>query len=66
MLKQSDHSPDIACQQNHAESHSAQIGYTHGARNGNIIGRFQERKRYTRSNLEFTMNNGKGDRIYAL
>ena len=59
-------SPDIACQQNYGESHSAQIGYAHGARNGNITGRFQERKRYTRSNLEFTMNNGKGDIIYAL
>ena len=32
---------------------------------GNRTGRFHERKRYTRSNLEFTMDNGKIDRISA-
>ena len=63
MLKQSDNSPDIACKQSYAEIHSAQIGYIHGARNGNRTGRFHERKRYTRSNLKFTMDNGKVDRI---
>ena len=35
-----------------SEGHSAQIGYVHGARNGNRTGRFHERKRYTRSNLK--------------
>ncbi len=65
MLKQSDNSPDIACKQSYAESHSAQIGYIHGARNGNITGRFHERKRYTRSNIKFTMDNGKVNRISA-
>ena len=39
MLKQSDNSPDIACKQSYAENHSAQIGYIHGARNGNRWGR---------------------------
>ena len=33
MVKQSDNSPDIACKPSYAESHSAQIGYIHGARN---------------------------------
>ena len=63
MLKQSDNSRDNACKQSYAESHSAQIGYIHGARNGTRTGRFHERKRYTRSNLKFTMDNGKVDRI---
>ncbi len=63
MLKQSDNSRDNACKQSYAESHSAQIGYIHGARNGSRTGRFHERKRYTRSNLKFTMDNGKVDRI---
>ena len=63
MLKQSDNSPDIACKQSYAESHSAQIEYTHGATNGNRTVRFHERKRYTRSNLKFTMDNGKVNRI---
>ena len=35
----------------------------HGARNCNRTGRFHERKRYTRSNIKFTMDNGKVDRI---
>ena len=55
MLKQSDNSPDIACKQSYAESHSAQIGYIHEARNGNRTGRFHERKRYTTSNLRRIM-----------
>ena len=64
MLKQSDNSPDIACRQSYSESHSAQIGYIHGARNGNRTGRFHERRRrYARSNLKFTMDNGKVDII---
>ena len=63
MLKQSDNSPDIACKRSYAESHSAQIGYIHEARNGNRTGRFHERKRYTRSNLKFTKDNGKVDRL---
>ena len=63
MLKQSDNSPDIACKQSYAESHSAQIGYIHGAINGNRTGTFHERKRYKRSNLKFAMDNGKVDRI---
>ena len=65
MLEQSDNSPDIACQQSYAESHSAQTGYIHEARNGNRAGRFYERKRYKRSNLKSTMDNGKVDRILA-
>ena len=63
MLKQSDNSPDIACKYSYAESHSAQIGYIHGARNGSRTGRIHERKRYTRSNIKFTMDNGKVNRI---
>ena len=63
MLKQSDNSPDIACKQSYAESHSAQIEYIHGAINGNRTGRFHERKMYMISNLKFTMDNGKVDRI---
>ena len=55
MLEQSDNSPDIACQQSYAESHSAQTGYVHEARNGNRTGRFYERKRYKRSNLRWIM-----------
>ena len=65
MLEQSDNSPDIACQQSYAESHSAQTGYVHEARNGNRTGRFYERKRYKRSNLKSTMDNGKVYRISA-
>ncbi len=38
MLKPSDNSPDIACKQSYAESHSAQIGYIYGARNGEQAG----------------------------
>ena len=63
MLKQSESSSDIACKQSNAERHSAQIGYIPGARNGNRTGMIHERKRYTRSNLKFTMDNGKVDRI---
>ena len=55
MLKQSDNSPDIACKQSYALSHSAQIGYIHEARNGNRTGMFHERKRYTTSNLRRIM-----------
>ena len=35
----------------------------HGARNGNRTGRFHERKLYARSNLKFTMDNGKVNKI---
>ena len=57
MLEQSDNSPDIACQQSYAESHSAQTGYVHEARNGNRTGRFTK-GRGTRdqiSNLRWIM-----------
>ena len=49
VLKHSGNITDIACQQSYAESHSAQIGCVHGARNDNRTGRFHERKRNTRS-----------------
>ena len=51
MLKQRDNNADIVCWQRYAESHSGQMGYVHGARKGNRTCMFQERKRYTRSNL---------------
>ena len=37
----------------------------HGARNGNRTGMFHERKRYSGSNLKFTMDDGKVDSISA-
>ena len=54
---------DMACKQSSmlkVIQHRLDI---HGARNGNRTGRVHERKRYTRSNLKFTMDNGKVDRI---